>query len=512
MGSASSPIDAARGARLGLAGGARAGRSRERARLAGLFAASAKIGLIGFGGGNALVPVIERELVRGRGLVTPEEFDKEVVVANITPGALPIEVASGVGRAVAGPAGMVAGAVGMGLPGALLTLALLALFAVASGPVVQQVRYASVGVAVLIVYVLATYAAGSVRAKAAGRDRRLALALLAGVFLLTCGKRLQTLCGFAPLPITVSTLDVLAVVFFFVFATGGSLRARGRASGRAVAAVAIAAAYVTGVAGVGPFAAEAPLSVLRTVMAVLGAAGLVRSFAATPAKPGRFPWARLAQEAVVWVAFIAACVLPAVAVCPEAAAFAGNAVASVLMSFGGGDAYLAFGHGVFVDTGLVSSADYYEQIVTVSNAMPGSIIAKVLTGTGFVIGSTYGAGAALLVALAGFGIGVGASGLTFLVVYYVYDRFEGLAVFGAIKRCIRPVIGGLLLTIVLQMLSLNVGVATSYDLSVPAVMAASAALLVLLVWMGHVRELPIGAIIAVAMGWGLASCAAIVAL
>jgi chromate transporter len=98
------------------------------------------------------------------------------------------------------------------------------------------------------------------------------------------------------------------------------------------------------------------------------------------------------------------------------------------------------------------------------------------------------------------------------VVYYVYDRFEDLAVFAAIKRCIRPVIGGLLLTIALQMLSLNVGVATSYDLSVPAVIAASAALLALLVWMGHVRELPLGALIAVAMGWGLVSCAAIAAL
>jgi hypothetical protein len=44
------------------------------------------------------------------------------------------------------------------------------------------------------------------------------------------------------------------------------------------------------------------------------------------------------------------------------------------------------------------------------------------------------------------------------------------------------------------------------------VIAASAALLALLVWMGHVRELPLGALIAVAMGWGLVSCAAIAAL
>lgn len=504
MDGASPSIDATRGARTAFA--------RPLSRVAGLLAVSAKVGLVGFGGGNALVPVIEREVVRTRKLVTDREFDKEVVVANITPGALPIEVASGVGRIVAGPAGMVAGAVGMGLPGALLTLALLALFSVASAPVVQQVRYASVGVAMLIVYVLATYAVGSVRAKAAGRDRRIAFALLAGVFLLTCGKRVAALVGAAPLPITVSTLDILAVVFFFVFFTGGSSRLAGRATWRTVAAGVLGAAYLVGAAGVGPLAAEAPLSALRAAMAVLGAEGLVRSFAGAPSKRGRFPWARLGQEAAAWLAFIAACVLPAVAICPQAAAFAGNAVASVLMSFGGGDAYLAFGHGVFVDTGLVSGATYYEQIVTVSNAMPGSIIAKVLTGTGFAIGSSYGSLSALLVALAGFGIGVGVSGLSFLVAYYVYDRFEDLPVFAAIKRCIRPVIGGLLLTIALQMLSLNVGVATSYALPVPGVMAASALLLALLVWMGSVRELPLGALIAVAMGWGLASCTALAAL
>ena len=46
-----------------------------------------KIGCIGFGGGTALVPVIESEVVYEKKLIDKEEYTKDVIVANITPGA-----------------------------------------------------------------------------------------------------------------------------------------------------------------------------------------------------------------------------------------------------------------------------------------------------------------------------------------------------------------------------------------------------------------------------------------
>ena len=45
----------------------------------GMMLALLKIGFIGFGGGSALIPVIEKEVVEERGLVTEEEFDKDVL-------------------------------------------------------------------------------------------------------------------------------------------------------------------------------------------------------------------------------------------------------------------------------------------------------------------------------------------------------------------------------------------------------------------------------------------------
>lgn len=57
-----------------------------------------KIGSIGFGGGSALIPVIEQEIVTKHGLDTKKNIDKDVIVASITPGALPVEIVASIGR------------------------------------------------------------------------------------------------------------------------------------------------------------------------------------------------------------------------------------------------------------------------------------------------------------------------------------------------------------------------------------------------------------------------------
>ena len=47
-----------------------------------------KIGFIGFGGGSALIPVIEDEVVEKDKIVSEEEFNDDVMIASITPGAV----------------------------------------------------------------------------------------------------------------------------------------------------------------------------------------------------------------------------------------------------------------------------------------------------------------------------------------------------------------------------------------------------------------------------------------
>ena len=45
-----------------------------------------KVGVIGFGGGNALIPVLEQEVVNEKKLVSKDEYDKSVIAATLTPG------------------------------------------------------------------------------------------------------------------------------------------------------------------------------------------------------------------------------------------------------------------------------------------------------------------------------------------------------------------------------------------------------------------------------------------
>ncbi|MFV8480833.1 chromate transporter [Mycoplasma sp. 653B] len=53
-----------------------------------------KVTIIGFGGGNALMPVIQREAVGKKKWLTEEEFDDIVIVTNMLPGASVIQTLS----------------------------------------------------------------------------------------------------------------------------------------------------------------------------------------------------------------------------------------------------------------------------------------------------------------------------------------------------------------------------------------------------------------------------------
>ena len=110
------------------------------------------IGCIGFGGGSALIPVIEKEIADRQGIDEKQNIDKDVVVASITPGALPVEIAASIGRRKFGIRGMIAGAVMMALPGALMTVALVAVLSVFQEKILSVVNMISIGVSVFILY------------------------------------------------------------------------------------------------------------------------------------------------------------------------------------------------------------------------------------------------------------------------------------------------------------------------------------------------------------------------
>ena len=84
--------------------------------LADLFLTFAKIGLFTFGGGYAMIALIERSCVEGKRWISHDEMMDITVIAESTPGPIAINCATYVGYKQKGLAGAVAATVGIVLP------------------------------------------------------------------------------------------------------------------------------------------------------------------------------------------------------------------------------------------------------------------------------------------------------------------------------------------------------------------------------------------------------------
>ncbi len=81
-----------------------------------------KYGLLCFGGGYVLVPLLIADFVNARGIMTGEEFARLVAVAQITPGPVGINTATYVGYKLFGITGATVGTLGLLTPALILVL------------------------------------------------------------------------------------------------------------------------------------------------------------------------------------------------------------------------------------------------------------------------------------------------------------------------------------------------------------------------------------------------------
>lgn len=88
-----------------------------------LFATFFRIGLFTFGGGYAMIPLIERDVVMKKHWMKDEDLLDMVALAESTPGPVAVNVATFVGRQVGGYAGAAAATLGVVLPSFLIILA-----------------------------------------------------------------------------------------------------------------------------------------------------------------------------------------------------------------------------------------------------------------------------------------------------------------------------------------------------------------------------------------------------
>ena len=92
--------------------------------LLSVFGVFFRIGAFTFGGGYAMIPLIQKEAVEKKKWITDDDILEIIAIAESTPGPIAINSATFVGYRVAGFLGALAGTLGVVLPSFVLILAL----------------------------------------------------------------------------------------------------------------------------------------------------------------------------------------------------------------------------------------------------------------------------------------------------------------------------------------------------------------------------------------------------
>ena len=115
-----------------------------------LFVTFARVGVMTFGGGYAMIPILEREVVDKKGYATSAELMDYYAVGQCTPGVIAVNTATFIGQKLAGTPGGVVATLGVVFP-SLVIISVIAgiLTNFADLPVVQN-AFAGVRVCVCV--------------------------------------------------------------------------------------------------------------------------------------------------------------------------------------------------------------------------------------------------------------------------------------------------------------------------------------------------------------------------
>ena len=96
-------------------------------RLWELFYTFAKVGVMTFGGGYAMLPILQREVVENKGWATEEELADWFAIGQCTPGIIAVNTATFVGQGLAGSIGGIVATLGVVFP-SLIIITVIAAF------------------------------------------------------------------------------------------------------------------------------------------------------------------------------------------------------------------------------------------------------------------------------------------------------------------------------------------------------------------------------------------------
>ncbi|MBQ6248961.1 MAG: chromate transporter [Oscillospiraceae bacterium] len=113
-----------------------------------LFITFAKVGVMTFGGGMAMLPILQREVVQNRGWATDEELTDYFAIGQCTPGIIAVNTATFIGQKQRGVLGGIVATLGMVFPSLVIITALAGL--ITNFAHVAWVQHAFAGIRVVV--------------------------------------------------------------------------------------------------------------------------------------------------------------------------------------------------------------------------------------------------------------------------------------------------------------------------------------------------------------------------
>ncbi len=113
-----------------------------------LFGLFFKIGIMTFGGGYAMLPILERELVTKRSYVTLEEIMDYFAIGQCTPGIIAVNTATFIGFKRKGVIGGIFATLGVITPSIIIIILLASVLQLIAGHEITQNAFAGISVAV----------------------------------------------------------------------------------------------------------------------------------------------------------------------------------------------------------------------------------------------------------------------------------------------------------------------------------------------------------------------------
>ena len=115
-----------------------------------LFLTFAKIGACTFGGGYAMLPILQREVVDNRGWATQDELADYFAIGQCTPGIIAVNTATFIGHKCGGFLGATAATFGVVLPSVIIILILAGIIGEFSHVAAVQHAFAGIRVCVCV--------------------------------------------------------------------------------------------------------------------------------------------------------------------------------------------------------------------------------------------------------------------------------------------------------------------------------------------------------------------------